>query len=112
MEPLTGLLNRESFYEQAATLLGSRNRDDDRYFVIAVVNIDSFAAMISMTGNHGGDRARIAASQALRETVRRDAILAHVGEAEFLIADTFTGSGPVSSGRARPGFDRGDARAG
>jgi diguanylate cyclase (GGDEF)-like protein len=94
LEPLTGLLNRESFYDQAATLLGSRNRDDDRYFVIAVVNIDSFAAMISMTGNHGGDRACIAAGQALRETVRRDAILAHVGEADFLIADTFTGPDP------------------
>jgi diguanylate cyclase (GGDEF)-like protein len=93
-EPLTGLLNRESFYDQAATLLGSRNRDDDRYFVIAVVGIDSFAAMISMTGNRGGDRARIAAGQALRETVRRDAILAHVGEAEFLIADTFTSPDP------------------
>lgn len=94
LEPLTGLLNREAFYDQAATLLGSRNRDDDRYFVIAVVNIDSFAAMISMTGAHGGDRARIAAGQALRETVRRDAILGHVGEADFLIADTFTGPDP------------------
>jgi diguanylate cyclase (GGDEF)-like protein len=94
LEPLTGLLNRESFYERAATLLGSRSRDDDRYFVTAVVNIDSFAAMVSMTGNRGGDRARIAAGQALRETVRRDAILAHVGEAEFLIADTFTGPDP------------------
>jgi len=94
LEPLTGLLNRESFYDQAATLLGSRNRDDDRYFVIAVVNIDSFAAMISMSGNRGGDRARIAAGQALRETVRRGAILAHVGEAEFLIADTFTDPDP------------------
>jgi len=94
LEPLTGLLNRESFYDQAATLLGSRNRDDDRYFVIAVVNIDSFAAMVSMSGARGGDRARIAAGQALRETVRRDAILAHVAEAEFLIADTFTSPDP------------------
>lgn len=94
VEPLTGLLNRDSFYEQAATLIGSRNRTDDRYFVVAVVNIDSFAAMVSMVGNRGGDRARISASQALRETVRRDAILAHVGEAEFLIADTFTGPDP------------------
>lgn len=95
VEPLTGLLNRKAFYEQAATLLGSRNRDDDRYFVIAVVNVDSFAAMVSMVGNRGGNRARLAASQALRETVRRDAILAHVGDAEFLIADTFTGPDPT-----------------
>lgn len=93
-EPLTGLLNRESFYEQTATLLASRNRDDDRYLVVAVVNIDSFAAMVSVLGNRGGNRARIAAGQALRETVRRNAIVAHIGEAEYLIADTFTTTDP------------------
>jgi diguanylate cyclase (GGDEF)-like protein len=90
VEPLTGLLNRDAFYLQTSTLLASRNRDDDRYLVIAVVNIDSFAAMVAVAGNRGGNRARIAAGQALRETVRRDAILGHVGEAEFLVADCFT----------------------
>jgi diguanylate cyclase (GGDEF)-like protein len=90
VEPLTGLLNRDAFYLQTATLLASRNRDDDRYLVVAVVNIDSFAAMLAVAGNRGGNRARIAAGQALRETVRRDAIVGHVGEAEFLIADCFT----------------------
>ncbi|MBB3603900.1 diguanylate cyclase (GGDEF)-like protein [Mycolicibacterium sp. BK556] len=90
VEPLTGLLNRDAFYLQTATLLASRNRDDDRYLVIGVVNIDSFAAMVAVAGNRGGNRARIAAGQALRETVRRDAILGHVGEAEFFVADCFT----------------------
>ncbi|AQT80017.1 hypothetical protein B1R94_13180 [Mycolicibacterium litorale] len=90
IEPLTGLLNRDSFYLQTATLMASRNRDDDRYLVVAVVNIDSFAAMVSMGGNRGGNRARVAAGQALRETVRRDAIVGHVGDAEYLVADTFT----------------------
>lgn len=90
VEPLTGLLNRDAFYLQTATLLASRNRDDDRYLVVAVVNIDSFAAMIAVAGNRGGNRARIAAGQALRETVRRDAIVGHVGEAEFFVADCFT----------------------
>ncbi|WP_179471993.1 GGDEF domain-containing protein [Mycolicibacterium vinylchloridicum] len=90
VEPLTGLLNRDAFYLQTSTLLASRNRDDDRYLVIGVVNIDSFAAMVAVAGNRGGNRARIAAGQALRETVRRDAILGHVGEAEFLVADCFT----------------------
>lgn len=90
VEPLTGLLNRDAFYLQTATLLASRNRDDDRYLVIGVVNIDSFAAMVAVAGNRGGNRARIAAGQALRETVRRDAIVGHVGDAEFLVADCFT----------------------
>jgi len=90
VEPLTGLLNRDAFYLQTATLLASRNRDDDRYLVIVVVNIDSFAAMVAVAGNRGGNRARISAGQAMRETVRRDAILGHIGEAEFLVADCFT----------------------
>ncbi|BBX08018.1 diguanylate cyclase domain-containing protein [Mycolicibacterium aichiense] len=90
VEPLTGLLNRDAFYLQTATLLASRNRGDDRYLVIAVVNIDSFAAMVAVAGNRGANRARVAAGQALRETVRRDAILGHVSEAEFLVADCFT----------------------
>lgn len=93
-EPLTGLLNREAFDEQTATLMASRNRDDDRYLVVAVVNIDSFAAMVSVLGNRGGNQARIAAGQALRETVRRNAIVAHIGDAEYLIADTFTTTDP------------------
>lgn len=90
VEPLTGLLNRDAFYLQTATLLASRNRDDDRYLVIAVVNIDSFGAMVAVAGNRGGNRARVAAAQALRETVRRGAIVGHVGEAEFFVADCFT----------------------
>ena len=90
VEPLTGLLNRDAFYLQTSTLLASRNRDDDRYLVVGVVNIDSFAAMLAVAGNRGGNRARIAAGQALRETVRRDAIVGHVGEAEFFVADCFT----------------------
>ncbi|MGY4709414.1 diguanylate cyclase domain-containing protein [Mycolicibacterium sp. CBM1] len=94
IEPLTGLLNRDAFYLQTATLLASRNRDDDRYIVVAVVNIDSFAAMVSMAGNRAGNRARVTAGQALRETVRRDAIVGHVSEAEYFVADTFTTPDP------------------
>lgn len=94
IEPLTGLLNRDSFYDMTATLLASRSRNDDRYLVIAVLNIDSFAAMVSMVGARGGSRARITAGQALRETVRHDAIVGHVGESDYLIADSFTAPDP------------------
>lgn len=94
VEPLTGLLNRDAFYDMTATLLASRSRDDDRYLVVAVVNIDSFAAMVSMVGPKGGSRALVAAGQALRETVRHDAVVGHIGEAEYVIADSFTAPDP------------------
>jgi GGDEF domain-containing protein len=90
VEPLTGLLTRDSFYDLASTLLASRSRNDDRYLVIAVVIIDRFAAMVRMGGVRAAAAARVAAGQALRENVRRDAVVGHIGEAEFLIADTFT----------------------
>ena len=90
VEPLTGLLTRESFDDLAATLMASRSRDDDRYLVVVVVGIDHFAELVRMGGVRSAAAARIAAGQALRENLRRNAVAAHVGESEFFIADTFT----------------------
>jgi len=95
VEPLTGLLTRELFYEFASNMIGARNRGDDRYLMVAVVGIDSYAAIASVQGNRGTNRARVAVGQALRDTIRRDAVLSHVGETEFLIADTFTTPDPT-----------------
>jgi diguanylate cyclase (GGDEF)-like protein len=94
IEPLTGLLNRDAFYEKVAMLIGARSRDDDRFLVVAVVNLDSFALLVSMSGAASGNRARVEVGQQLRETVRRGALVAHVGESEFLIAELFTGPDP------------------
>jgi len=94
MEALTGLLNRDAFYRKAATLLASRSRDDDRYFVVAVINIDSYSALVGMGGSSAGDRAQVDVGRALRETIRHNAVLAHVGDAEYLIADSFTAADP------------------
>ena len=95
IEPLTGLLTRDGFDELAATLLGARHREDDRYFVLAVVALDNFDPLQSMQGNRATDRARVAVGQALRDTVRRDALIGHVGDAEFVVADTFTTPDPT-----------------
>ena len=94
IEPLTGLLNRDGFYDHIATLIGARRRDDDRYLIVLVVNLDSFSLLTAMTGAAGGNRVRVAIGQRLRETVRRDAIIAHIGDAEFFIADLFTTPDP------------------
>jgi GGDEF domain-containing protein len=94
LEPITGLLTRTAFYDQAATVLGCRHRDDDRFLVLIAITIDSLAAIHSIQGPRGVHAARVAAGQALRDTVRRDVILAHVSEAEFFVADTFTAPDP------------------
>ena len=59
-----------------------------------VVSLDGFSLLTAMTGKAGTNCARVAIGQHLRETVRRDAIIAHVGEAEFLIAEPFTTPNP------------------
>jgi diguanylate cyclase (GGDEF)-like protein len=92
LEPLTGLLDRDAFYERTATLLAARHRDDDRYLVLIIVNIDGFSLVTSMSGERGGNLARVAVSSALRSSVRHNAVLAHISDAEFVIADTFTTS--------------------
>ncbi|MCV7419343.1 GGDEF domain-containing protein [Mycobacterium yunnanensis] len=89
LEPLTGLLTRDAFSERVATVV-TRDRDDDRFLAIVVVSLDSFSLLTAMGGEAGGNQARVAVGQRLRETLRRDALLAHVGESEYLIADTFS----------------------
>ncbi|KWX67737.1 diguanylate cyclase [Mycobacterium sp. NAZ190054] len=90
IEQLTGLLHRDAFYSSVATLLASRSRSDDKFLVVVAVNIDSFSLLLGLSGSGGGNRARVTVGQALRETVRHNAIVAHVSDDDFLIADTFT----------------------
>jgi diguanylate cyclase (GGDEF)-like protein len=94
IEPLTGLLNRDAFFERATTLIGAHGRSDDRFLVVMVLFLDGFSLLTDMAGTRGGNRARVAIGQRLREAVRRETILAHVGEAEFLIAELFTAPDP------------------
>jgi diguanylate cyclase (GGDEF)-like protein len=92
LEPLTGLLTRDAFSDRVATLVSARDRDDDRFVAIVVVNMDSFSLLSAMGGAADSRRARVQIGRRIAETLRRDAVLAHVGECEFLIADTFNGS--------------------
>lgn len=96
IEHLTGLLHRDGFYQKTATQLASRTRLDDRYLVVVAVNIDGFSLLLGINGARGGNLARVAVSQALRETVRHDAVLAHVAEGDFLISDTFVTAEPTA----------------
>jgi GGDEF domain-containing protein len=87
---LTGLSTRAGFYDQVGTLLGARNRQDDRYLAVVVASIDSFSLLTSMRGGARADQARVILAQCVRDIVRRGALIAHPGDAEFFIADLFT----------------------
>ncbi|MGZ6779196.1 MAG: GGDEF domain-containing protein, partial [Mycobacterium sp.] len=88
-EPLTGMFNRDGFYEKTTTLLASRSRGDDRFLAVSVINLDSFSLVGEFSGVSGSNRARVEIAARLRETARRDAVLAHISDSEFVIADLF-----------------------
>jgi diguanylate cyclase (GGDEF)-like protein len=90
LDPLTGLLNRRAFDRVAGELLSVRGRTDDRYLVIVALTLDNFSLLTGTDGHVAGDRARVAVAQTLRENTRGGAIVAYSGNAEFLIADTFS----------------------
>jgi diguanylate cyclase (GGDEF)-like protein len=90
LEPLTGLLTRDAFSDRVATMIAARDRTDDRFLAILVVSLDSFSLLTAMSGDAGGNEARVSIGHRLGATLRRDALLAHVGESEYLVADSFT----------------------
>lgn len=92
LDPLTGLLTRDAFFDRVATMVAARDRNDDRYLAIIVVSLDSFSLLTATRGYAGGNEARVAIGHRIAETLRRDALLAHVGESDYLLADTFSSS--------------------
>ncbi len=95
IETLTGLLNRDAFYSWTATLIASRDRSDDRYLILAVISLDHFSLLTGFGGVTAGERARVAIARMLRETTRGDAVIAHVDETEFLVADSLPFADPT-----------------
>ncbi|MCV7372149.1 GGDEF domain-containing protein [Mycolicibacterium arabiense] len=89
IEPLTGLPHKRGMQSRVATLLAARSRDDDRYFVLVLLSIDGYSLITSMGGQRATDRARTTTAHIMRDTVRRDAIIAHTSEAEFVVVDVF-----------------------
>ena len=95
IDPLTGLLNRAAFDERMATVLGARERVNDRYLVIAVISVDTHGLLKSLGQDADAERAVSTAARQLRATVRRDTVLAYRGDGDFLLADLFTTADPA-----------------
>lgn len=60
--------------------------------MIVVVSLDHFGLLTGSGGLTAGEKARVAVSRTLRETTRHDAVVAHVSDSEFLVADSFVSS--------------------
>jgi diguanylate cyclase (GGDEF)-like protein len=97
IDRLTGLLNQDAFYRATGALISARGRVDDRYLVVLLVTLDNFSLLRSTKGTIACERALVAVAQTLRETTRNNAIVGRFGDAEFVVADTFssTDSSPL-----------------
>jgi len=133
-DPLTGLLNRRGFDEQATLALAHARRDLMATALVAF-DIDHFKAINDAWGHEAGDRVLARIGEVLRAEAREIDVIARRGGEEFAVllpntdeagADAFAervrsaladgapvfGSGPVriSAGVAADG-DSGDVRA-
>jgi diguanylate cyclase (GGDEF)-like protein len=90
-DPLTGLVNRGAFYEQAADEL-VRCRRYHHPFTIAYIDCDNFKAINDRLGHQTGDALLCAVATILQRSVRTSDIVARLGGDEFIIGFVETGS--------------------
>lgn len=106
-DPLTGLLNRRSAFEELEGMLAAAAAEH-RFVMVAALDLDHFKRVNDTHGHPVGDRALRMVARALADNTRDDDIVARVGGEEFLVASFGTG---VSEGahlldRVRRGIER------
>lgn len=79
-DPLTGLLNRRSFEDQATKLLRS-----GRPFALTMCDLDHFKALNDKNGHEAGDRALRVFASTLRSVLRSEDLVCRYGGEEFVI---------------------------
>ncbi len=79
-DPLTGLLNRRSFEEQAANVFTGTTS-----FGLILADLDNFKHLNDVYGHSTGDRALRRFSQVLRSTTRPEDAVARIGGEEFVV---------------------------
>lgn len=103
-DPLTGLLNRRSFYNAVHELIGVE-QDADTTVNVTMVDLDSFKTLNDTRGHAVGDAALVNVAKVLQEASGPDAVLSRLGGEEFVIADVDTAAGhAMSSERIREGI--------
>jgi len=97
-DELTGLLNRRSLIERAATLLAHTDR---RHSVaLMMIDLDHFKTVNDVHGHVIGDSLLRAAADAIRLALPADALLARLGGDEFACAFRFDLADPEAPGLA------------
>jgi diguanylate cyclase (GGDEF)-like protein len=83
-DSLTGLANRELFYDRVRQLLAQSQRAG-RAFAICYLDLDGFKRVNDQHGHQIGDQLLIRVAEVLNESVRATDTVARVGGDEFLV---------------------------
>lgn len=89
IDPSTGLLNRAAFEYHVHTLVGGYARAGDNFLVVLAISVDQLGLLAETEGPAAARLARIGTARAVRESVRRDAVVARPERDLFLVADVF-----------------------
>jgi diguanylate cyclase (GGDEF)-like protein len=82
IDPLTGLRNRRSFFEQTAEIL-SDGAGDEAGHVVLMLDIDHFKQLNDIHGHAVGDLALEEFARCCRDTVQEQDVVARLGGEEF-----------------------------
>ena len=83
IDPLTGLLNRRSFYESCEPIV-ELGRRHSRPITLAYIDLDNFKNANDGLGHAAGDEALRSVGRLLQQSVRRGDVLARFGGDEFV----------------------------
>jgi diguanylate cyclase (GGDEF)-like protein len=86
-DPLTGLLNRRAFQQDALAMILAR-RGIDAHLVVLLVDLDNFKALNDDRGHAAGDQALVQVAQELQAAADNLVLVARSGGEEFLLAGT------------------------
>lgn len=82
-DPLTGLLNREAFREQASAQIVHDHSNDLHIFIM--LDLDNFKQINDTRGHSKGDEVLLACSQAIKSHFRGSDLVSRMGGDEFAI---------------------------
>jgi diguanylate cyclase (GGDEF)-like protein len=85
-DPLTGLLNRRSFYSAVNNMLAETHAVDASMNV-TVIDLDKFKRLNDTRGHAVGDAALVDVAEILRRHLGSNAVAGRMGGEEFVIAD-------------------------
>lgn len=104
-DPLTGLLNRRSFYNAVQELTATAQDAPGLNVNVTMVDLDNFKKLNDTRGHAVGDQALVRVGVVLQQNCGRDAVLGRLGGEEFVIADTDTAANhAVTVERIRSGI--------